>query len=431
MSGRTLFVADSPAAFAPSRDLPPAMFRWPGDTTPTVRRPFGNAGRDLPAPSPRKPRILFLYWGRRGLSEFVVNLADAAGERADIQSVFSVSRQNDCFATFQKLGSRLEAVDLFKSALGAVSNVWRAHQVREQIVRRIRRDRIDTVISLMPHVWGPIVAPAIRATGARLISVVHDAAPHPGDLVSWVASWLFRDLQNSDAVITLSEHVTETLKAQRLVDPAIVHTLFHPELNFAPIPRPPAPRAGEPLRLLFLGRILPYKGLDLMIDAVERLRRDGRAVEIGVFGEGALGREQKRLEALGAEIANRWLSTAEITGVLGRYHAVALSHTEASQSGVAAVAAGHGVPVIANPVGGLTEQVEHERTGLITAAPTSAAFAQSIVRLMDEPALYDTITRSLAGLRHDRSMPAFLDQLLEAISVDRPSVAGRTLATAA
>jgi glycosyltransferase involved in cell wall biosynthesis len=376
-----------------------------------------HAEHDPSAP----PRVLFLYWGRRGLSEFVLQLATAAGASADLHAVFSVSRQNDRFQDFIRLGACIEPVECFRSNVGALA-VWRVRRLRAQILARIRRERIDTVISLMPHVWGSLVSPAIRAQGSKFVSIVHDAAPHPGDAESLVASWTFRDIpQNSDLVLTLSEHVTRSLAASGLVDPCRVRTLFHPELCLSAVRSPTLPSAGGPFRVLFLGRILPYKGLGLLITAVESLRRSGLAIELGVFGDGALGSNAKRLEAMGAEVVNRWLSAEEISAVLGRYHALVLSHTEASQSGIAALAAGHCVPVVASPVGGLVEQVRDERDGVLARSADAGGLAEAIAKLAHDSKLYCTISAALAADREQRSMNAFLAGVLTCVKQLRQS----------
>ena len=354
---------------------------------------------------------MFLYWGRRGLSEFTLLLANAAQQRADRHAVFSVSRQNERFDDFGRLGARIAAVDTFRTNSGALLAAWRVRRLRESILARIRSDRVDTVVSLMPHVWSPLVSPAIRRMGVKFVSVIHDATPHPGDVASRVAAWAGRDILTSDLIVTLSAHVTRTLVDSGLAQGRNVRTLFHPNLRLSSISRPAFPEPGQPFRVLFFGRILPYKGLSLLIDAVESLRRAGHPIELGVFGEGSLGNDAARLTALGAEVANRWIAADEIPAILSRYHAVALSHTEASQSGVTALAAGHGVPVIAHPVGGIVEQVTDERTGVVARTIGAEAFASSIRRLAEDGELYDKISANLAAGDRARSMSAFLHEM--------------------
>ena len=59
---------------------------------------------------------------------------------------------------------------------------------------------------------------------------------------------------------------------------------------------------------MFIGRILPYKGLGLLVDAVESLRRDRLPLELGIFGRGKIEPSLlRRLSKLGAEVVNRWL----------------------------------------------------------------------------------------------------------------------------
>ena len=375
---------------------------------------LGSSGR-LIAPKRSKatgPRVLFTYFGRRGLSEFVLRLAEAVPSAPIDRAVFSVSRQNDRFQDFQQLGDKLEPVDTFHSGLGALC-AWRVQRIRQQIFERVRRDRIDAVVSLMSHVWTGLISPSARAGGARIVSVVHDAVPHQGDLRSSLGRCMPAGIKNSDLVVTLSHHVTDQLKAGGTVDPARVRTLFHPHLNLGAVGYPKFPNAGEAFRLLFLGRILPYKGLHILLDAVESLQRQGLNLKLGVFGEGALGANRSRLEAIGAEVCNRWLAAGEISAVLGRYHAVALPHCEASQSGVAALALGHGLPVVASPVGGLVEQITDSVTGIMAASADANALAASINYLARDRAFYNGLVAGIRLSQHNWSMENFVSRLAE------------------
>ena len=216
----------------------------------------------------------------------------------------------------------------------------------------------------------------------------------------------------ADRVITLSETVSQRLVASRRVPKHRITTLFLPDLGYRrPGIRPLQP--GAPLRLLFLGRIMRYKGLSLFCDMVEQLRASGIAVAPGVLGEGSLGHDAARLAQMGAEVVNRWLSPQEIADALSRYDCLVASHTEASQSGVVAAAFGAGLPVIVNPVGGLVEQVEDGVTGIVAERADGAALADAAKRLVLTPGLRERIHHGIAERASERSMARFVRECID------------------
>jgi glycosyltransferase involved in cell wall biosynthesis len=202
--------------------------------------------------------------------------------------------------------------------------------------------------------------------------------------------------------------VANELEASGRVPSNRLCTLFHPDLSYKPRPERLPLSPDEPIRLLFFGRIMAYKGLHLFLDTVDQLRSDGIAVEAGVFGEGPLGSATERLQRMGAEVVNRWLSGAEIAAALARYHAVVLSHTEASQSGVAATAFGAGVPVIATPVGGLIEQVTDGVTGVLAKRTDALALAAAVKHLLLDQQVYRATCLNPARTSEQRSMARFV-----------------------
>lgn len=106
----------------------------------------------------------------------------------------------------------------------------------------------------------------------------------------------------------------------------------------------------ELVRVLFLGQIRPYKGVDSLFDAVEALARSGRAVELLLGGRttddltGRLG----ELAAAGVSVVSHlgyvpdddlptWLSAADV---------VVLPYRKVLNSGSLHLAATYGVPVL-------------------------------------------------------------------------------------
>ena len=265
-----------------------------------------------------------------------------------------------------------------------------------------------------------MLAPAIRRLGILYVSVVHDAIAHPGDPTAIFTPWLLRDVRHADLIVTLSRAVAERLKRTAARRPPASPPCFIQTFNTAAAPGARQRRVGEPLRLLFFGRMLKYKGLPLLIEAVEKLRAEGVEVRLGVAGTGNIDNERRRLSALQAEVINRWIEDHEVGPLFARYDAVAVSHIEASQSGVAATAFGSRMPVVATPVGGLIEQVVAGRTGLLAQRADAASLADCIRRLVRDPALYDTISQTLADTGPDRSMGRFVAELATLIGAAVP-----------
>lgn len=358
-------------------------------------------------------RVTFLYWGRRGaMPRFGLELLRASAERNDIDASASLSLQNELLQEYRTLGVPLHIVDTFKRGIGAITEAWRLPGLRKSLVRGLRAAQCDVVVNLMPHVWTPYLVPAIQAAGMRHVTIVHDAYRHPGDPTGLMHDWCMREVARSDLVVTLSESVSQQLEKTGLLGSGTNLCLFHPDLAFRRRSGDRQPYSGaRPLRLLFFGRILPYKGLGLLLDALDIVRARGTAVHLGIFGEGNLGVHAQRLSRMGAEVVNRWLSDEEVASILPNWDAMALSHVEASQSGVAAVAFAATLPVVATPVGGLREQVIDGVNGVMAETASPEHLADAIDRLAGNPDLHQILCRGIERTKNDRSMQHFLDLL--------------------
>ena len=326
---------------------------------------------------------------------------------------------NENIGDFAALGDSVMALETFTSVL-SFANVRNFLTARRRLLRRISHAKVTVVVTLMPHIWTPLLVRAIRSRGAKYITIIHDAVSHPGDPTGPVIPWLRSEARSADRVVTLSRSVANQMVEYNYADAAKTIPLFLPDLRYDSRVQDRTLVPGATLRILFLGRILKYKGLPLLLDALEILRAEGVRIDLGVAGSGDIADVHKRLVALEAEVINRWLGDDEIAPLLARYDAMALPYIEASQSGVAAAAFGSFMPVIAMPCGGLAEQVIEDTTGVIAADMTAGALAQAIKRMATNPALYNRLARSLRQTAPDRSMGSFIARLLNAAAEPNP-----------
>ncbi|MFZ4604528.1 MAG: glycosyltransferase family 4 protein [Caulobacterales bacterium] len=357
----------------------------------------------------RRRRLLIVYWGRRGpIARLGLDMMAAAAANPEVDAWFSASPENELSEALQSLGARYAPVSTYRRAAGAL-RFDRLATARAALHRTVAEHAIDTVVTLMPHVWTPIAASGLSQLGARHVVVIHDAETHPGDPSGWIARYADTAARHADLVVYLSRAVAG--RAEGRHPRSII--LFHPllELPHAPIPQR---SASASLRILFFGRILAYKGLDLLIAACEQLRARGRRIDLTVAGEGNLDPWRDRLNQLGAAIQNDWLTEHDLRTLLGNADLVAAPYKEASQSGVVALALGAGVPVLATPVGGLIEQVRNGENALVASAPSADAIAEAIDRVCVDPSLLQRLKMGAARRDESFSARAFLQAIVEA-----------------
>jgi glycosyltransferase involved in cell wall biosynthesis len=335
-------------------------------------------------------RILLWYWGRRGAGgQMTLALAEALARRPGVAVALSLSAQADLLAETRALGLPTEAVDTYRGAAGLALGLPRVPGLARRLTAQARAFGADAVVSVMTHLWTPLVAPALRRAGLAFVPVVHDARPHPGDpgRLLWDLR-LDRELDAAAGAVALSGAVEEALRARRPGLP-LIRLPLGAHLPAALLAAAGAARrakacpAGE-VQFLTFGRLRAYKGLDLLRDAFRLLRARRPEARLRVVGEGDAEALAPGLAALpGATVEARWVAEAEIPRLLAAADALVLPYREASQSGVVSLAFALGVPAVATPVGGLGEQVEDGVTGAVAAAAEPEALAAAMARLCD------------------------------------------------
>lgn len=370
-------------------------------------------------------RLLLWHWGRLGGGpRYTLELARALKDRPDIELFISVSGQCELLDEFRALGVPLFVVDTYDSPLSAAWGTLRLPFLWQKLKAFLLSRHIDVVISTMPHLWTRPLSPLIRRLNIRFVSTIHDAVRHAGE-AGWLSRVLFPTIFPADAYIVMSDFVGKTLVDHHALPKSLLHRsrlgpLIAPSSSDDALLASPPFTHQRPLRLLFFGRLLPYKGLELLLEAYRQLRLDGRAVSLHIAGRGVLEAQiaEKIASLPDVTLDNRWIGEAEIPIILSNADLLVAPYIEASQSGVIPAALRAGLPVVATPVGGLVEQVRHNENGLIAEAATSVSLLHSIQQVCDDPALYEKLS---AGARAS----AQGDGSWQAIAVDMAQLVSR------
>ena len=244
--------------------------------------------------------------------------------------------------------------------------------------RTIKRAGIDVLVIKF---WIPLMAPCLgtiarlaRRKGIRVVSVLDNVIPHePHFWDKWLIRYFIRSV---DRFIAMSESVQRDcrlfLPKSRQADVALtVHPLYD---NFGEAV--PANEARKVLNLpqdktilLFFGFIRDYKGLDLLMKAYWKARKeDVLLVVAGEFYNN--GEQYRQLEKeLGLEGTIAW-HTDFIPDDKVRYYFSAADlivqpYKSATQSGVTQIAYHFEKPMLVTNVGGLAEIVPDGKVGYV------------------------------------------------------------------
>ncbi|HZT01117.1 MAG TPA: glycosyltransferase family 4 protein [Steroidobacteraceae bacterium] len=327
-------------------------------------------------------------------------------------------------------------------------------------------------------------APLFKRAVPGVKVVVHI---HQDELAKLDRELLRRDLAGVDAVATVSEFVTSGARARLPEMAARIHTVGNgvDVLRFRPQARG-RKLYGEdsdarPLRLLYVGRIAPDKGVHLLMEAFDRLTLEGVSLELTLIGKPGLlpydllsrllGGDRAALEAvrefygrsfrswIAKEILGhrrsygralrarlspaaarrvRFRGTVPQPELIRAYRAADLlvlpSIWQESYGLPVAEAMACGVPVLASASGGVPELIEEGVSGKLVPRLDTEALARALRDLAADPARLQEMGRA-ARARAERMLTwihsaARLERLYLGLLAAQPQMRYPSLAAA-
>jgi hypothetical protein len=176
-------------------------------------------------------------------------------------------------------------------------------------------------------------------------------------------------------------------------------------------------------RVVFVGQIIPEKGLDRLLDAVARLRGQGRPVTLDVVGDmdgweapGNVGyRASLRTRAAQPDLAGAvdflgWREDVPAIMARASVHCCpSLPQQREAFGNVVLEAKLSGLPSVVTPSGDLPELVAHRENGWVCAESTADAIAEGIAFFLDNPVRLVTAGRAAHESAREFSAEKFAD----------------------
>ena len=286
--------------------------------------------------------------------------------------------------------------------------------------RKINKEKSNLFIT---NYWMSFFGPAFGIISRRInentkqISILHNVIPHEKRFFDTLFNRFF--LEKTDGFVVMSDTVLNDLlslkpsaKYLRIDHPVYTHFGDKIEQNEA-LTKLKLP--SDKKTLLFFGLIRDYKGLDLLIEAMNLLD-DGYQLLIAgeVYGSfekyDELIKNSKAVNRI--HLSNQYISDSDVSLYFSASDVCILPYKNATQSGITAVSNHFSLPIIATDVGGLKETVSHLKTGIIVNEPKTDLISEAIQYYFANN-LKELFAENIEIENKKKSWDNFTDKLIE------------------
>ena len=277
-------------------------------------------------------------------------------------------------------------------------------QMISKTTELLETERFDLIHA---HDWvvGRAAVELKNRLGLPLISTIHATEIGRGGSLDGEYRRKVRDIERllveqSDGIICCSnymlDHIQHVLGAVKTKIRVIPNGVEASRFNNGRQPQLiPTGVSEDRKTILYVGRIVREKGIFTLLDAFEKLRKQGKDVSLVFAGEGPL-KEDLAKEVLRRKLNDRvklagFVDEKKLVSLYNSSDAFVLpSHYEPFGM-VALEAMASRVPVVVSDVGGLSEIVEDGITGVKVPAYNPSALAEGILRVLEDRELSEQL----------------------------------------
>jgi glycosyltransferase involved in cell wall biosynthesis len=253
-----------------------------------------------------------------------------------------------------------------------------------ELRRLIREERFDLVHA---HIYASATAAAIAVlgTGVPLVVTEHTEALWQGRRERWASRRVYR---RAEHIIAVSSAIRQRLIERDAVPPdriTIIHNAVIPAPDTSPSALPGDLREGPLVGVV--ARLQPEKGVANFLKAAARVCAAVPDARFLVAGDGPLREELLALAGrLGVGERVRFLGyRADARSLIGLLDVLVVPSLTEGTPLIVLEAMAAGIPVVASAVGGIPDQIRHDKDGLLVPAGDPAALADALLGLLQNP----------------------------------------------
>jgi glycosyltransferase involved in cell wall biosynthesis len=259
-----------------------------------------------------------------------------------------------------------------------------------------------------------------RRIGIRIVYTVHDLLPH--DTSQRYKSTFERVYRDVDTIICHSYDTKNRLTSEFSVPESriwvIPHGPFFYDYRQSHSERIPDTKAAGHCVVLFQGIIFPYKGLDFLLRAWQKVQSANKMTRLVIAGKCSSAMKEKIM----AQIADfqladsvrldfSFLALDELLDLYDRADIVVYPYKAITTSGALMTGLAIGKPIIATELPAFMEVLRHDQNALLVPYGNTTALAAAILRLINSIADRQRLGKAVREMNFgDRSWNAIAEQ---------------------
>ncbi len=244
-----------------------------------------------------------------------------------------------------------------------------------------------------------------RKRGSKIVLTVHDLLPH--DTAETYKETFHNLYQMVDGIICHSDHIKARLEAEFSVPvekiDVIPHGPFFYDLPDTGSEATLRALGVEPYKVLVLwqGIIFPYKGVDLLLNAWQKVEASEEAACLVIAGTGApelLEQIREQVGQLGLKRVHlefRFITTEELVALYRAADIVVYPYRAITTSGALATGLALGKAIVASELPVFQELLKTRENALLVNPQDTGKFANALIELTQYPDLREKLARNV------------------------------------
>ncbi len=248
-----------------------------------------------------------------------------------------------------------------------------------------------------------------RWRGSKVVLTVHDLLPH--DTAKAYQQTFHRLYAMMDAIICHSDHIKKRLNDEFDVNEEKVSVIPHgpffydlPETKNVTMARTFGVEEGMTL-VLWQGILFPYKGVDLLLDAWQKVEAANDSACLVIAGTGpeelldSIRNQVERLMLKRVKLHFRFISTEELVGLYRQADVVVYPYRAITTSGALATGLALGKTILASDLEVFRELLTHEENALLVDPTNTDALAAALMRMVEDRELRESLACKVKAMQ--------------------------------